>query len=409
MCYATVGGIGNAMPQELIKVHLTRNIEHIDGLHTYVPSEAIVVTPHGFDTLRILEQTHGLRLVHDHRPYPYVKRWTPDKTPAPANVAYFQDGAMGDELVHSTFLWQLRYDYPATHITTYTQGQNHYMAHNAGRVQQARLGWRIPEIEHYDAWLTPTPMSMQERGSDTSVYDLYAAELGITPRYARPYVTLSPEEIEEVWRHLNVLPSEFRDNFILIQYAASEALRTPDGWHMRLRALVDDLRGVARTPYIACVGDVNTVGITRLRSGLVQYPRLVDFPYGGPVASLSPRTILYLASIARVVITPDSMLLHAAAAFNRPCVALWNMGNGASRADAPDHVPPAADPMTRAKLLARERNPYLSHVSAVPGERPQDRVPTPQSRTATYPNTTIIDMADHPSVMTDAIAGILSQ
>lgn len=389
-----------------VTVRFTRNTRYVDGLRQFGPHEDLIVTPYGIDALLLAERTNGVELIADHYPTEDVTWWRPGS--AARNVGFTQCGGMGDELILSAFLWQMHYKDPLLQTTNYAELNNLYMAFNGpSNVFPLQLGLRPPDFRRYDAWVMPRPVGYLSRGTSTNIYHQFAEELGVVSDFNRPNVSLSTEEIEDVWTLLAALPDEFRRSFVLVQLSANDDVRSPAGWPVRLRWLMDALDARSPRTWVAVVGNRSEVGLVRFRSGLTHHPRLVDLPFGMGHASLSPRSVLYLASVAECVVTPDSMALHGAAAFNTPTVALWNLGNGGSVADRPDRFPPEKVPMQIATALARASNPYLSVCTEI-GNRPEDVAPPPSARTATYPNVTVVDMADEPTVMAEAVCSVLS-
>jgi ADP-heptose:LPS heptosyltransferase len=105
-----------------------------------------------------------------------------------------------------------------------------------------------------------------------------------------------------------------------------------------------------------------------------------------------------LVESAQLVIAPDSFLVHCAAAFDVPCIALWN--------DATETTPEPITEEIDIAIRTRAANPYFTH-SAVPGERPSDRIPPPESRVSTYDNVSVLNMTTPIQEIIDHAASVL--
>jgi hypothetical protein len=395
--------------QQFLRIELTENVRYIQGMKGMCTAEPLIITPYAFDGLLTTEQLSGLSLYKYVEEYDGHTLWKGGEIPSDTKrVAFTHEGGMGDELIWSAFLWQLRYDHPAIDFTNYTQGLNGYMALGAVGVNNipSPFGFREAEIASYDAWIIPSPVTYEQRGTKDDAYSMNADEINMeTVRFPRPHVVIPEEEVADIRELLGRLPEQFWSNLVLIQLSANDLERSPDFWPLRLRSIVDTIDELAPNRFwYAIIGTTAECNLVQLRSGLAQHPRTVAAPWGA-ATSLSPRVSLYLSKIAKAVVTPDSMLLHAAAAFETPCLALWNYGNGGSKATALDSVDPNRVPINMARREARKKNRFLAHVQ----DFPERQIPPPESRVEHYQTVSVLGMDEHPMITSRWVESVLKE
>lgn len=263
------------------------------------------------------------------------------------HVAYFHDGYLGDELIHSAFYRQLRLDYPACDLHAYVPGARRAVARSnqfIGMTPRTCFErWAREELEAFDYWILPT-LAEETRAVPENIYHFRERELGIRLDTCAPYVYITEEERAEVRANVSQasatgpVPDHFWNRLVTIQLNATEPERTPVNWYERLRALRSALKGYA----FAVVGDQSAATEIVAKWASKAHGPITDaafFLLAPGVVGLNPRGLLVLAESSRLIIAPDSFMTHAAAAFGVPGLALWQMELQETREGLPIPTP----------------------------------------------------------------------
>lgn len=290
-------------------------------------------------------------------------------------VAYHHYGALGDECVHSAFYRTIAYRWPTseihlfidkTHPRTLVARYNRDIGH-----WPRRFNFVIEEAaaHQFDHWFLPWRVGYETRGTtDENIYDIIAVDVGLAPHRPLPYLypadmerpsvvariqQMLAQRMDAPREHLAQMTRQFLDRPVVVQISASEEARsipTPV-----IARLVQRVQNVMPGVGFAICGDTEHIrAFDRATGG--QFPGLffVSDPAHG--AHLTAQGLLYLIRDARLVIAPDSYFMHASAAFDAPCLALWQ--------DDPEIITEA-------------------------------RIPSPSSRMATYPRVRVARFGDH--------------
>lgn len=344
--------------QPLLDISLLPSVDDEPSFDGFPARSRVIMTPWMLFRLRLYECQRGRRFVGDVRETyaPPLKDaldfsvskivWTDtngithtstdrfSRDFGNIRIAFHQDGALGDELMYTSVVHALEHQCPGVAITNYATPPNHYVGYGiraiGGRSRRVALGWTREQMDAYDAWILPRPVGYLTRGAATNVYDQITDETGIRPVVAVPYVNITGmdrDELAEVLHGARGIPLSMWDRMIVIQTNATQANRSPADIAGVLRSVVERFDKAAGWWYVV-VGDAGICRAAILAAGLGSHPRLLMFGHANDREHLSARSIMQFIERARVVITPDSFSLHAAAGLGIPTVALWNMGNG---------------------------------------------------------------------------------
>lgn len=357
------------MPLIFHEIVFRRDILRIPGAETTIPGARYYATPPHIAALGRTQRSAGVALFDDHGPTNAFRFWRGESLNG-KTVAYYHEGAFGDELIHTTFYREIVLRHPAARLSAAVKFRGGNILIGNRFIGDYPLPI-APVISHdwagaFDYWIAPRSVIAEARAGDgeaAGAYDLLEAEIGVQLSVKRPYIYM-PSDVRANLRaraaqaclNANRLPEDFWKRFVLIHTNASEPERTPDDWHDRIRACIKVTRGRF---YYAAVGDAEHIAAIP-RSDRDPLPVFL-FAQGTP-KSPPVELLLAFAEAAAAVICPDSMIMHAAAAFDTPAIALWNM---------------------------------------MPGARTEDglRIPAPAERIATYANTRAVSMtADHEEV-----------
>lgn len=366
----------------LIPIQFTYALDrfrHAPGFSSLVPSVTYGVTSVGYEGLERFSEGQGqtfAKKVDDRLP---VKIWNGEDLTG-CRVAYHANGRHGDELIHTSVWRQLQKDYPGIDLHHYALSHDtenfrisSYNRDIGGTPHRAGFAFSREQLSHYDCWIIPPNVGHVYRGeSEKTQYELLEDHLGITIEQKRPFVWLPGGEKETVRALLmeslgrtvereyvpGIVSSMLEDGSIIVQINASEECRTPSP-----RVWVEILRGIRkeRGELIVVCGDEQDV--TNLFAfGADKIPGIVPLsnrPLSGR-PHVSSHGILHMVAVARLILAPDSFLMHASAAFDVPCLALW------------------------------QRDPEIIKA---------ERVPSPESRVKHYDNVEAYDMTDADGVV----------
>lgn len=259
-------------------------------------------------------------------------------------VAYVADGRLGDQCVHTAIYRELNWRYPTMDLHAYVHSlstpNDRIVSYNrdiGGHGRAFRFALSQQQIESFDYLITPTNVGYEYRGKDQRThYELFEEDLNISIRHKKPYFYLPEQENEAVRGMLTrgvverdgeergprIASMFFEGESLLFQLNASESSRSPKtkDWFY----LLAELRGrLPKTVFGLCGDWESILSLERVAQGRIQgvYAFASDPKVPGPY--LSSHAILHLLKSARAVIAPDSFLMHASAAFDVPCVALW--------------------------------------------------------------------------------------
>lgn len=418
--------------QPLLDISLLPSVDDEPSFDGFPARSRVIMTPWMLFRLRLYECQRGRRFVGDVRETyaPPLKDaldfsvskivWTDtdgithtstdrfSRDFGNIRVAFHQDGALGDELMYTSVVHALEHQCPGVAITNYATPPNHYVGYGiraiGGRSRRVALGWTREQMDAYDAWILPRPVGYLTRGAATNVYDQITDETGIRPIVAVPYVNITGmdrDELAEVLHGARGIPLSMWDRMIVIQTNATQANRSPADIAGVLRSVVERFDKAAGWWYVV-VGDAGICRAAILAAGLGSHPRLLMFGHANDREHLSARSIMQFIERARVVITPDSFSLHAAAGLGIPTVALWNMGNGGHCDTLPQDLPMSIQRARREWAANETPGVDLATIEAV-----ESQLPSPESRIATYTNPiTVVDMADDSGAIADAAWGL---
>lgn len=288
----------------------------------------------------------GRRIVSEYKgsDVPAIPYWQGEDLNG-ARVAYLHDGLLGDECIHTAVYAQLRRDYPQMDLHVFPErfaSENYRLcsySRDAGYMGRNRpFAFTIDQALAFDYWITPVNVGWECRHrSEKTQYELLEEDLGIRIEQKTPYLYFADIERQSV-RSLvargvmriageavasgRIMPLIERGDLIVIQLNASEAARSPDP-ALWVRILTDLRAEVNDLVFVMC-GSEEHVEVFKAQGG----NRLQGVVYSvsdslSQNLHLSPYGLLYYVERARLALTPDSFLMHAAAAYDVPTVALW--------------------------------------------------------------------------------------
>lgn len=391
----------------MVEARLSWRFVREPGFDSLAADTPYIMTPLTFDALLRQQAVWGREVIVAHQPAT-LPAWRPGEALDGARVAIHHTGALGDELVMTAFYNALRWHHPGVDLHAITHGSNHFALYGNAAVGMRARGGRdlIPraEAERFDRWLAPAPVGWLQRGTPHNIYDLLTEEIGVAPRLARPSVRFTEGETDEHRGFFSELPPEFWHRMIVVQINASEPGRTvpPAVLAGHLGALLARLRG--ERWFVALVGEEKDMAALSLAMNGTPIPAGIDIipiarsPYP-MVPHATARALLYLTSRARLVIAPDSFLLHAAAAFDTPTLALWSPHAGSAVEPEEDAPLWWGDRAAVAEYLTRRvgvENPYLPEGVGLHTPRP---IPLPSSRLDTYTSASHVTWDVEPEVV----------
>lgn len=333
--------------QELVPIRFTRVIERIEWqtpqFYELIPGETYWVPPYTVERLHDAQRSRGEALFEEVAP-DYRPRYWQGEDLNGKRALYFADGLLGDQCVHTAVYRQLRRDYPRVDIHAYCNrysSPNHVLvSHNrdVGHQPRAfRLGFTEAQFEAMDYVITPTNVGAEYRGkSQKSHYELLEEDLNIDITYKFPYLATPGVEFEGVRAIVHSAAVRvvgekdggayssrfFNGQSVIVQLNSSEAARTPEPsfWVN----LLTRLREVLPSHIFGVCADWGYMAEFLRRGG----DRIVGLmPFSNkpqePGAYLSAHGVLHLLRPAALCIAPDSFLMHASAAFDTPCLAVW--------------------------------------------------------------------------------------
>jgi hypothetical protein len=235
----------------------------------------------------------------------------------------------------------------------------------------------VTQVEAMDYWVVPTNVGYVYRGKDErSHYELLEDDLGIDIAAKEPYVYLPEIESEAIRPLLSgmagrgvgdaaqgeriasiFLDGDAEATTCIVQLDASEPERTPDvaTW----AAVVKGLQRAPPSSEFAVVGMPESVFAFQSIAGPLDNT-LYFSPSRLHGAYLSAHAILHMVATAGLVLSPDSFLMHASAAFDTDCVALWQ--------DDPETVETARIPSPASRIK------HYEHVRSIGMSRPPDEI-----------------------------------
>lgn len=260
-------------------------------------------------------------------------------------VAYLHDGLLGDECIHTSVYAQLRRNYPRIDLHVFPErfaSENYRLCsynRDVGYMPRNRpFMFTIDQAISFDYWMTPLNVGAEYRGaSEKTQYELLEEDLGVQIEQKTPYLYFADIERQSV-RSLvargvvrlageavageRIMPMLERGDVFIIQLNASEAARTPHPL-LWLQVIPELRRALKNMVFVIC-GSEQYIDAFQQNLGT----RLPDTIYAASDSltsqmHLSPYGLLYFMERARLAITPDSYLMHAAAAYDVPTVALW--------------------------------------------------------------------------------------
>jgi len=181
-------------------------------------------------------------------------------------------------------------------------------------------------------------------------WDGHLRRAGISPMlvvadWKRPLVPVNDRDATKVAEWLDARGIGDRP-LIVWQLGASTPIRSSEpGWTRRTLVKLSD-----EIPDAAIV----TIGGRRT---FVDYEPVPDRPNIHSAEKVVLRTIFALIKRADLVICPDSMAGHVAAAFERPCVSLWSSFNPADRIKYYSSHRPLYNPLPCSPCRIHETNP----------------------------------------------------
>lgn len=361
------------------EIVLREGVRRDPSFDGFVPDAVYVTTPWLVYKFRKYEYDRGERLFD-------ICGWRRAKEDLDSSVvAFHQSGAIGDELIWTPFVYAFGDANPEFEIVNYAVPPNHYatygMRHIGMRGHKFFIGWPESVFSSFRRVIAPDPVGYLNRASKENIYSLCESEIGVTP-YARvPYVHITGMERDEV---IDVLHGQLRippimwEKLIVLQVNAGQAARSPSQSVVAavLRGIVDALEKDGY--WFALIGSGDVCANVVRRAGLARFPRVLRFGIEKNREHLSTRSIMQLIEGARVCVSLDSMPLHAAAAFDVPTVALWNINGECAQEYEPS---PTLE-------IEKLRNDYARRGSmfipdGVDGAF-EAAIPAPESRVATY-------------------------
>ena len=370
----------------LHRVWFRRDVGRIPALSHLAANAPYVVTDgvlwrNGVNSLQYLEQEAGRRFIERTEPITAdAKLWNGVDDLNGRYVAYYDYGGLGDTLIATAMVHELRHRYPSMQLVVFTSvsaaslWNNHPDLYEAG----ARLVWFAFEPSRwneFDTWIVPRPVGYLTRGTSENIYTTVAHELGFdnAPIPSCPYLYYTANEKREIHSLMETILGEswrvLQRDMLYVQMATTEQQRTPHQWAERLALL----RTTFPQSLIVAVGTADhydgpllpgVVFAMQDRGILYLPPREAIVPKQSPQhmvqlpTMFSPKSAAYLMSLARGVMTPDSFALHAAAAFDTPTLALWASGREMTDAATADGL--AADPITG--ILSRPIPPPVARM-----------------------------------------------
>jgi hypothetical protein len=252
------------------------------------------------------------------------------------HVGYLAPSYLGDCLCHTAAIAELKREYPAAKIHVWAQGECGSIFEANRDVASVRpYGWVLPaeEVTAMDCCIIPRPLPFLRRSSSANYYELLGESIGLRITFPRPYVYIRATDRKPIRAVMDATTKGMPH--ILVQMTASDANRTPGDqnagyWHERLKLLSRTFQ----RHWIIAVGD----DVPGLRESLEKdrIDRLTLAIRHEDSYELSVTMLLEVARTASLVISPDSFGVHAAAAFETPCLALWQTeGKPEDRIPAP--------------------------------------------------------------------------
>ena len=355
-------------------------LSHLAANAPYVVSDG-VLHGNGFNSFRHLEQESGRRFIERTEPITAdPKLWNGTDDLNGRYVAYYDYGGLGDTLIATAMVRELRRRYPSMELVVFTTvaAASLWNNHPDLREGAARLMWFAFEESRwneFDTWIAPRPVGYLTRGTSENIYTTVAHELGFhdAPIPSCPYLYFTADEKREIHNLMESIVGEswqaLQRDVLYVQMVTSEQQRTPSRWGERLALL----RATFPQSLIIAVGAADQYdggllpgvvfamqdrGILYLPPKTVVAPRQAPLPIVQTPTMPSPKSSAYLISLARGVMTPDSFALHAAAAFDTPTLALWASGREMTDAATADGL--AADPITG--ILSRPIPPPVARM-----------------------------------------------
>lgn len=318
--------------EQLYNVTFTPAVRRFGELQHLVPGSrdngwiSYIVTQDVLDALREFESEIKFhRMIAEAE----VALLTPDITFQASNdvgvssVLYTYTGRLGDTLIHTAALHQLRKNYPNRQFHLCTRFYTAPLWLNNGDVEVLRIlnlpAFLDEDLRGYDEVLFPKNVSRVGKGSGMNIYTLMEQEIGCEIEVKRPYVHISGADHLQMEMVFNI--KQYGDRTIYIQPQSMEVERTPTNWIQWLQHLS---KAFPHYKLLVAVDD-KTEAYFRYRLGTIT--NIIYLPIGGSqtVGSiLTPKGALVCLKRASLVIAPDSFAMHASAMYDIPCLALWN-------------------------------------------------------------------------------------
>lgn len=324
-------------------------IPHLEGRPDFIGLQSrrpVMMLERAYVALSNQQHAIGRRIIS---PYtgadaPKIRYWSGEDLNQ-KRVAYLHDGMLGDECIHTAVYAQLRFDYPQINLHVFPEryaSENHRVCsynRDIGLMPRNKpFGFAIDQVESFDYWITPVNVGADFRArSEKTQYELLEDDLQIELQHKIPYLHFAEIERRNVrslvargvgrmygegaasGRIMSLIDS---GNCIIVQLNASEVARTPSPllWVAILTRLQ---QAVGDTVFVICGSEEQCMtfheyGGKRLRSVVYEVSNSLT-----EQIHLSAYGLLYFVERARLAITPDSYLMHAAAAYDVPNVAIW--------------------------------------------------------------------------------------
>lgn len=331
-----------------------------------------------------LQAAHGVRLVHDAAPADGLTQWRGEDLNG-KRLAFYSDVRLGDALTHTAVVRELGLRYPGAETAVLSDAStmaiwdaNHHCRNSS---RPALPFFPADALGTFDYWIAPGWVGYEHRSSERNIYDLLAEAMGLdaiaTPV---PHVTITAKARGEIregvghacWNVRGALPPDIWRRLVLVQINSRERARTPDGRYHLLRTICET---VGESHYVAVYGDGDAMN--EVLQGAQAYGPLLAGPRPEVGREVWPHdrapvfifathhdtpgptvhALLVMHEAAKLVICPDSFGLHAAAAFDTPTIALWNLTPGAAGDDGAPIPPPVSRLGTYGNAVAIDMKP----------------------------------------------------
>lgn len=342
-------------------ITFTPDIWRLDGMDGVAPGVAYCAPPVAYDELLKIQQRSGLGIIGLDAPAD-LPLWSGDDLAGKRAILH-QEGRIGDALIMTTFARALVEKYPSLRLTvasTNCMVDQVWLGNRYVGMMARNIGAMMPmeALQAFDYVIMPPHIGYLTRGTEESIYSQYARWFGFedgeyTPR---PYVSIAGMVRGEVRETLTGacfnanLPPDFFDRLVVVQISSQEPERSPQDWYDRLRHLSV---AVGQRYHIAAFGDgvaMNEIIENSRERGVL--PVYLFARHGGVMVQASTIALLTMIEAAHLVICPDSFGLHAAAAFDIPTIALWNLDPDARNTEGLPVPPPSARMATYENAIA---------------------------------------------------------